>query len=203
MLLQPVKNVSVCQRKWQNCQLSQGGSHILTWWISRILGKGSHSVSGRGSHLPLKMDMVLPGWMAFHSPFKPYDAMALWTASYSSKVNDHKKFIQREIRCHSTIKTKKKNWISFGADPTCMSAESSLISIWQKMLHITQEWDHKLSWNHLTHRKANKLLKFNCSKCKREWKYSSSIDQHVSRYQKQPQKTVWNIFTGFLTDYHF
>ena len=108
MLLQPVQNVSVCQRKWQNCQFSQGGSHILTWRISRILGKGSHFVSGRGSHLPLKMDMVLPGWMAFHSPFKPYHAMALWTASYSSKVNDHKKLIQWEKRCHSNIKTKNK-----------------------------------------------------------------------------------------------
>ena len=35
------------------------------------------TVSGTGSHPPLKMDMVLPGWMTFHSPCKPYDAMAL------------------------------------------------------------------------------------------------------------------------------
>lgn len=107
---------SVRPKKWQECPYHRGQQSPSS---GRPPSRGSQlSELGKGSHPRLRLDVVLPGsWSPWasrcHGSVKSKPQVQRWTTTTksSSKVNDHGKVIQWELRCHTGYCTEKENLV--------------------------------------------------------------------------------------------
>lgn len=90
--------------------------------------------------------LVLPGWMAFHSPFTPWrQATALRTTSYRSKVNGHKKKSHRRSNKMSQIILTWKAKSDLEKVQTPLSAKENFLWCWSNVNVCQRQFNFRLA----------------------------------------------------------